>query len=226
MHRLRSLALGVLTLTIATAAGMAWTSSAVTAQTPAAAASGCWNEPASWTNGWMQWATAPNMVIDPAKTYTATITTNRGVVTVDLYASAAPTTVNNFVCLAESGYYDFVLFHRVINGFMIQTGDPTGTGSGGPGYQFADELNNGYGYEIGTLAMANSGPNTNGSQFFIVQGEQGMGLPNQYTIFGKVTTGMDIINGIAQVPVKDNGRGEMSSPIPTIGIVDITITSN
>jgi cyclophilin family peptidyl-prolyl cis-trans isomerase len=224
MHRLRSLALGVLTLTIATAAGMAWTSAA--AQTPAAA-SGCWNEEPTWTNGYMQWSTPPNMVIDPAKTYTATITTSRGIVEVELYAAAAPLAVNNFVCLAESGYYDFVLFHRVINGFMIQTGDPTGTGSGGPGYQFADELNNGYGYEIGTLAMANSGPNTNGSQFFIVQGEQGMGLENKYTIFGKVTTGMDIVNGLAQIPVySDPNNPQASPPRVTIGIVDITITSN
>src|SRR4249920_2857882 len=140
------------------------------------------------------------MVIDPAKHYTATIETSAGTMAAELYASEAPRTVNNFVFLARDGFYEGVIFHRVIKGFMIQGGDPTGTGTGGPGYQFADELNANSpsykaGYVRGTVAMANAGPNTNGSQFFIMHADQA--LPHAYTIFGKVISGMDIVDAIA-----------------------------
>ncbi len=171
---------------------------------------------------------APEMTIDPAATYTATIETTCGTVVVELAAADAPTTVNNFVTLAREDYYVGVPFHRVINGFMVQGGDPTGTGHGDqgtyPGYTFEDELAlaeqlyaaNG-GYPRGTLAMANSGPDTNGSQFFIVQAEPGYALPPQYAVFGHVTEGMDIVDRIAQGPVD----GQLA--VDPVRIIDITI---
>jgi peptidylprolyl isomerase len=126
------------------------------------------------------------MCIDPTKRYSAEIVTSLGALTVALDAAAAPKTVNNFVFLARYHYYDGVIFHRIIRGFMCQGGDPTGTGRGGPGYRFDDELPQPGRYEIGSLAMANAGPNTNGSQFFIVSGQSGVRLPPQYSLFGKV----------------------------------------
>jgi peptidylprolyl isomerase len=209
----------IVALIVATGAGVAFTGQA-TAQTPA-----CWNEEPSVASGYKQWTTAPQMTIDPAKTYTATFQTSRGDVVFNLFADKAPNTVNNFVCLAQSGYYDFVLFHRVISGFMIQSGDPTGTGRGGPGYQFADELpGEDLNYEIGTLAMANSGPNTNGGQFFIVQGANGTSLPKNYAIFGKVASGHEVVDAIAAIPVGPSATGEQSVPLATVGIITITIT--
>jgi cyclophilin family peptidyl-prolyl cis-trans isomerase len=206
-------------LIVATGAGVAATGSTAVAQTPA-----CWNEAPVTTNGYPQWSTAPQMVIDPAKTYTATITTSKGDVVVQLYADKAPNTVNNFYCLAQNGYYNFVLFHRVITGFMIQSGDPTATGAGGPGYTFADELpGDDLNYEPGTLAMANSGPNTNGSQFFIVHGPDASTLPKNYSIFGKVTAGQEIVDAIAAVPVRESARGELSVPIASVGIISVTV---
>ncbi len=143
-----------------------------------------------------QYDAAPELTIDMAATYTATIHTNKGDITADLYAADAPQTVNNFVFLANDGFYDGVIFHRVITGFMIQGGDPTGTGTGGPGYRFRDELGHSRSsYERGTMAMANSGPHTNGSQFFIMHADYG--LPNQYSIFGKVTEGLEVVDQIA-----------------------------
>jgi len=129
--------------------------------------------------------------IDPAKTYTATMETDSGTMTIALDPKAAPVAVNNFVSLARSHYYDGLTFHRVIPGFVDQGGDPKGDGSGGPGYQFADELPAKGAYKVGSLAMANSGPNTNGSQFFIIVGDQGVALPPQYSLFGQVTAGLD-----------------------------------
>lgn len=128
------------------------------------------------------------------------ITTNKGEITIELFADDAPKTVDNFVTLAKKGFYNGVIFHRVISGFMIQGGDPTGTGAGGPGYKFADELNPATpsfkaGYLRGTVAMANSGPNTNGSQFFIMHKDYP--LPHSYSIFGKVTAGLEVIDAIA-----------------------------
>jgi cyclophilin family peptidyl-prolyl cis-trans isomerase len=129
----------------------------------------------------------------------ATIQTNHGPIQVELYPDDAPKTVNNFVKLANDGFYDRVIFHRVIPDFMIQGGDPTGTGSGGPGYTFEDEFND-HRVERGALAMANAGPNTNGSQFFIVTTQSAPWLDGKHTVFGKVTDGMEVVDQISEVP--------------------------
>jgi peptidylprolyl isomerase len=163
------------------------------------------------------------MTIDPAKTYTATISTNHGDIVIALNAQDAPITVNNFVFLARDGFYDNVIFHRVIPGFVIQGGDPTGTGTGGPGYRFQDEPVKGK-YEIGSIAMANSGPNTNGSQFFICEGPNSTTLPPRYNLFGKVISGQDVVTAIANVPKTTGGDGAQSKPITPVVIRTITIT--
>src|SRR5688572_25091010 len=160
-----------------------------------------------------QWASPPPMAIDPSRSYTAFVKTSLGEMTVELYPQDAPNTVNNFVFLAREGFYDWVIFHRIINGFMVQTGDPTGTGRGGPGYRFEDELTGPQAYVKGTLAMANAGPNTQGSQFFICHGSRAEALPKRYSIFGKVTAGLDVLDAIANVPVQAAPHGEMSSPV-------------
>ena len=136
------------------------------------------------------------MCIDTAKRYEATLSTNHGDVVIALDALKAPKTVNNFVSLARYHYYDSLTFHRVIGGFMIQGGCPEGSGRGGPGYKFEDELPQPGEYKLGSLAMANAGPNTNGSQFFIVSGASGVGLPPSYSLFGQVVSGMDIVEKI------------------------------
>lgn len=171
---------------------------------------------------YQQWKQPPAMVIDPARRYTATIQTNKGSFEVEFYPGDAPKTVNNFICLARAGYYDGTPIHRIIKGFVIQGGDPTGTGTGGPGYRFEDEpiTRN---YEIGTLAMANAGPNTNGSQFFIVVGPDGTRLPKNYTIFGKVISGMETVNAIADTPTRASQRGEQSVPVEPVTIESVTI---
>jgi peptidyl-prolyl cis-trans isomerase B (cyclophilin B) len=138
------------------------------------------------------------MNIDPTKKYSATIETNRGLIVLDLYAAQAPRTVNNFVSLARDGFYDGVTFHRVINDFMIQSGDPTGTGRGGPGYTFKDEFDPKLKHDKpGVLSMANAGPGTNGSQFFITHVPTPW-LDGKHTVFGQVTTGQDVVNKIEQ----------------------------
>ncbi len=142
-----------------------------------------------------QYSAAPELTIDLAKKYSATLHTNHGDIEIDFQPERSPQAVNNFVFLARDGFYDGVIFHRVIPGFMVQGGDPTGTGRGGPGYQFRDELEGSPGYGRGTVAMANAGPNTNGSQFFICHADAG--LPHAYTIFGSVTDGMDAVDAIA-----------------------------
>lgn len=145
-----------------------------------------------------QWTTPPAMQIDPKKNYKATIETARGNIVIDLYPQHAPKTVNNFVFLAKQGYYDGVLFHRVISNFMIQGGDPTGTGRGGPGYKFEDETKgNPLKHETGVLSMANAGPNTNGSQFFITHSPQPH-LDGKHTVFGKVVEGQNVVDAIKQ----------------------------
>lgn len=145
-----------------------------------------------------QWTTPPAMEIDPKKHYTAKIETPRGTIEIALDAQNAPKTVNNFVFLAKQGYYDGTTFHRVINDFMIQGGDPTGTGRGGPGYKFEDETRtNPNKHEAGVLSMANAGPNTNGSQFFITHSPQPH-LNGKHTVFGKVTSGKDVVDAIKQ----------------------------
>jgi peptidylprolyl isomerase len=161
----------------------------------------------------------PAMVIDPAKRYTAEVVTSLGSLTVALDAAGAPATVNNFVFLARYHYYEGVIFHRIIKGFMCQGGDPTGTGSGGPGYKFADELPAPGRYEIGSLAMANAGPNTNGSQFFIVSGQSGVRLPPQYSLFGKVVKGLDVVTAMESVTTGRNDR-----PNTDVVIESVTIT--
>jgi cyclophilin family peptidyl-prolyl cis-trans isomerase len=162
------------------------------------------------------------MTIDPSKHYAATIDTSMGTMHADLFASEAPATVNNFVFLAQQGFYDGVTFHRVINNFMVQTGDPTGTGTGGPGYRFNDEPVKRQ-YVRGTLAMANAGPNTNGSQFFIVQKDYP--LPPNYTIFGQLTDGLDVLDKIATTPTGP-GKGGPDTPKSPITINSITINES
>jgi len=145
-----------------------------------------------------QWNTPPAMQIDPKKNYTAKIETVRGTIVLELDATNAPKTVNNFVFLAKEGFYDGVTFHRVINDFMIQGGDPTGSGRGGPGYKFEDETkNNPNKHETGVISMANAGPNTNGSQFFITHSPQPH-LNGKHTVFGKVTSGQNVVDAIKQ----------------------------
>jgi cyclophilin family peptidyl-prolyl cis-trans isomerase len=162
------------------------------------------------------------MEIDPEKQYTAAVRTSEGDITIELLPQEAPKTVNNFVFLARQGYYDGVIFHRTIKGFMIQTGDPTGTGRGGPGYQFADEQVQRR-YTRGIVAMANAGPNTNGSQFFIVHGAD-VGLPPSYTIFGRVTGGLDTVDKIATAPTRPGGEG--STPVNPARIESISISES
>ena len=158
----------------------------------------------------------PEMVIDPAKKYTAVIETTAGTMTAEFFPQDAPKTVNNFVFLAREGYYDDIIFHRVISGFMIQGGDPTGTGRGGPGYRFADEKVT-RPYSRGTLAMANAGPNTNGSQFFIMHADYP--LPPNYTIFGKLTAGEEVVDTIASART-----GAQDRPVEPVSITSITVT--
>jgi cyclophilin family peptidyl-prolyl cis-trans isomerase len=168
-----------------------------------------------------KWSQPPAMEIDPSKQYTAQIETTAGTVTARLFADEAPKTVNNFVFLARQGFYDGVIFHRTIPGFMIQGGDPTGTGTGGPGYKFPDEPVR-RSYTRGILAMANAGPNTNGSQFFIMHADSG--LPPNYTIFGEVTDGLDAVDAIAKAPRKPGGEG--SSPVSPAKITGVTISES
>ena len=167
------------------------------------------------------YSSPPEMVIDPTKRYTAEIDTTLGPITVALDAATAPKTVNNFVFLARDGFYDGVIFHRIIQGFMCQGGDPEGSGRGGPGYRFADELPKPGRYEIGSLAMANAGPNTNGSQFFIVSGPSGVRLPPQYSLFGKVVKGLDIVDAMEKVPT-----GAADRPVEDVVISSVTITES
>jgi peptidyl-prolyl cis-trans isomerase B (cyclophilin B) len=145
-----------------------------------------------------QWSQPPEMRIDPAKNYRATIETNKGTIVLEFYPTYAPKTVNNFVFLAREGFYDGIAFHRVISNFVIQGGDPTGTGGGGPGYRFEDEVRgNPLKHETGVISMANAGANTNGSQFFITHSPQPH-LDGKHTVFGKVIQGQDVVNAIKQ----------------------------
>lgn len=168
--------------------------------------------------------TAPSMQIDAKKHYTAVMKTSKGDMTVELFASENPVTVNNFVFLSRNNFYDGTVFHRIIKGFMIQGGDPVGNGTGGPGYRFDDEKIT-RDYTRGTLAMANAGPNTNGSQFFIMHADYP--LPKNYVIFGKInpsdTTSMTTLDAIADSPVNSNGMGENSKPVETTTINTVEI---
>ena len=166
------------------------------------------------------------LCIDPTKTYTAVVKTNMGTYSAVLDAAKAPGTVNNFVSLARNKYFDGTTCHRAIPGFMIQCGDPTATGSGGPGYKFADELPAAGEYKIGSLAMANSGANTNGSQFFVISGDQGVSLPPNYTLFGQVTEGLDTTVVALDAAGNDDPSSNGVPPLTEITIESITITES
>jgi cyclophilin family peptidyl-prolyl cis-trans isomerase len=165
-----------------------------------------------------QFDSAPEFGIDPSKRYTATMETSLGTLVIALDAVNAPKTVNNFVFLAGYHYYEGVVFHRIINGFMCQGGDPTGTGRGGPGFRFDDEPVK-QRYQLGSLAMANAGPNTNGSQFFLISGPSGVGLPPQYNHFGQVVKGLEIVDAMQKVDTDRNDR-----PREDVVINSVTIT--
>jgi cyclophilin family peptidyl-prolyl cis-trans isomerase len=162
----------------------------------------------------------PEMIIDPNKTYTATMVTSKGTMELLLDPLGAPKTVNSFVFLARWHYFDGIVFHRIIPGFVLQGGDPTGSGAGGPGYRFDDELPKPGRYEPGSLAMANAGPNTNGSQFFVISGPDGVRLPPLYAHFGKVVKGLDVVAAI-------NDLGTSSGkPKENVVIESVTITES
>lgn len=163
----------------------------------------------------------PPMCIDPSKTYTAEMVTSMGSMTIALDPIQAPKTVNSFVFLARYHYFDGLIFHRIIRDFVCQGGDPTGTGRGGPGYQFEDELPAPGRYEVGSLAMANAGPNTNGSQFFLISGSAGVRLPPQYSLFGKVVKGLDVLEAMQNVDTDRNDR-----PKTDVVIQSVTITES
>ena len=168
---------------------------------------------------------APALTIEKSKSYTATMKTSCGTIQLKLFAKVAPLAVNNFVFLAKKHFYDGLTFHRVVANFVIQGGDPKGTGEGGPGYAFKDELKNDLTYKVGTLAMANSGANTNGSQFFIVAGSDGTTLPKNYTIFGQVTKGMDVVSKIDALPtLGGSDPNTKDKPLQTVYINTMKIT--
>ena len=160
------------------------------------------------------------MVIDTAKRYTATMVTSHGTMVIALDPLAAPKTVNSFVFLARYHYYDGVIFHRIIPGFVLQGGDPTGTGTGGPGYRFDDELPAPGRYQVGSLAMANAGPNTNGSQFFIISGPDGVRLPPQYALFGAVVSGGEVVTAIDAIGTRSG------TPKEQVVIESVTIAES
>lgn len=167
-----------------------------------------------------QYDSQPAMAIDQSKQYFATLKTSKGEIVVELNPAQTPLTVNNFVTLSRDGFYDDTIFHRTITGFMIQGGDPEGTGRGGPGYRFNDEPFEGE-YTRGVIAMANAGPNTNGSQFFIMH--QDYALPKNYVIFGHVVEGMEVVDAIATAPVKPSLNGESSAPVEPVVVTAVEI---
>ncbi|HZK55081.1 MAG TPA: peptidylprolyl isomerase [Desulfosporosinus sp.] len=171
------------------------------------------------------WSSEPTMQIDANKPYHAIIHTNLGDISLKLFPEDAPKTVNNFIFLVNNQFYDGLKFHRVLKSFMIQTGDPKGDGTGGPGYKFTDELSSKHTYAGGVVAMANSGPNTNGSQFFIGSGSDVASLNQSpdYTIFGQVDGGMDVVDKIASVKVGPSSSGEVSSPLESVTMKSVEI---
>lgn len=209
--------------TTTAAAGSSANAKAQLAANKVAVAAGCPAATSTRVNT-QKYSAAPPMTIDTTKNYTATVVTTAGTFTIGLDAKTAPVTVNNFVFLADKQYYHCVIFHRVIPSFMDQTGDPTGTGDGGPGYTIPDELpakatTASNQYPLGSVAMANTGqPHTGGSQFFIVAGPEGEGLPNSYSLFGQVLTGMDVVTKI-------NAQGSTAGVPPDVTqrIISITI---
>ncbi len=163
---------------------------------------------------------APPLCVDAAKSYTADMQTSKGLMTITLDVKSAPKTVNNFVVLARYKYFDGIAFHRIIPGFVLQGGDPMQTGMGGPGYKFEDELPKAGSYKTGSLAMANSGANTNGSQFFVISGPTGTSLPPQYSLFGQVTQGLEVIKAIEDVGIAGTQDGK---PSEVVKILSVTI---
>ena len=166
-----------------------------------------------------KFSTPPEMGIDPTKRYTATMDTSMGTIVISLDPINAPKTTNNFVFLALNHYYDGIVFHRIVKDFVIQGGDPQGSGMGGPGYRFEDELPKPGKYAIGSLAMANAGPNTNGSQFFVISGPDGCTLPPLYSLFGQVVKGLDVVDRINAI-----GNDGRSITNPQVVINSVTIT--
>ena len=160
------------------------------------------------------------MGIDVTKRYTATMETSMGTLVIALDAIKAPRTVNSFIFLALNHYYDGIIFHRIIQGFVCQGGDPTGTGTGGPGYRFEDELPSAGQYQVGSFAMANAGPNTNGSQFFIISGPDGCRLPPAYALFGQVVKGLEVVDAMQKVAT---GSGDRPKTDVVINSVTITV---
>jgi cyclophilin family peptidyl-prolyl cis-trans isomerase len=188
--------------------------------TPSATSVACGgSKPASASVTKPQFQKAPPLTISPKKTYKVTMNTSCGTIQLLLDPKDAPIAVNSFVFLVRKHFYDGLTFHRVVKDFVIQGGDPTGSGSGGPGYKFKDEVKNKLKYDIGVLAMANSGPNTNGSQFFIVAGTQAKSLPKQYTIFGLVSKGLDVVKLIDSLPT----NSQTQKPLATVYIVSMTL---
>ena len=169
---------------------------------------------------------APSNCLESGKTYTAVVTTNKGEFTIVLDQNTAPLAANNFVTLARYKYFDNTQCHRAILDFVVQCGDPTATGSGGPGYSFADELPQAGEYKLGSIAMANSGPNTNGSQFFIITGDQGVTLPPSYTLFGQVTSGLDTTVPALNAASNPDPAANGVPTLETITIVSVVITES
>ena len=186
-------------------------------------ATGAYTPPGPTTT--QHWNSSPAIQIDTSKTYYATVTTNLGEFKIQLFANETPVTVNNFVFLANQGFYNNIIFHRIIKTFMIQTGDPTGTGGGSAGYMFNDELPPKHNYDAGIVAMANSGPNTNGSQFFICTVPDEANLGPLYTQFGKVISGMDVVQKIASVPVGPGNADGNTRPVDPPYIMKIVISN-
>lgn len=178
------------------------------------------NNPSSTDNTNTMDLAKPDLTIDSTKKYTAMLETTEGTIKIQLHADKTPITSNNFVYLARNKFYDGTIFHRVIDGFMIQGGDPTGTGSGGPGYKFDDEPFDGE-YTRGTVAMANAGPDTNGSQFFIMHADNP--LPKNYVIFGEVIEGMEVVDKIATAETTISLGGEASKPVNPVKINTVEI---
>lgn len=176
----------------------------------------------SSVSSYKRYSAPPKMNLEPGKDYSALLKTSKGDIKIDLFEKEAPIAVNNFVFLANEGFYNGTKFHRIIKGFMIQGGDPLGNGTGGPGYKFDDEPITRE-YVSGTIAMANRGPNTNGSQFFIMHGNGG--LEKKYVIFGKVSEGFDVVDKIANIPVRESVFGEKSQPLEdvVVNFVEISV---
>ena len=192
---------------------------AITGETPCPAVDGSEARAATFEN-------APSNCLDASKTYTAVVTTNKGEFSIVLDQNKAPLAANSFVTLARYKYFDNTQCHRAILDFVVQCGDPTATGSGGPGYSFADELPQAGEYKLGSIAMANSGPNTNGSQFFIITGDQGITLPPSYTLFGQVTSGLDTTVPALNAASNPDPAANGVPPLETITIVNVVITES